>query len=137
MNGRNLSKRWDECDTQIISIKISRAEFEEGCKMKAHSKTHKKFQCNKCDKAFRYLDTMNKHVKIHHGNLKLSCHYFSHKKTCSYDETFIFLHQKSVNINKTEMMGGEIVECHKANERIDEVYVLVFLFHSPRNYGSQ
>ena len=56
-------------------------------------KTHKKFNCEQCEKSFRYLDIKKKHVLIQHENVKLYCHYYNNQKTCPFDDESIFLHE--------------------------------------------
>ena len=69
--------------------------FDEMWKLEAHSKTHKKYECDKCDKIFSYEDTLNKHIQISHGNVKLFCHYFNNEKECPFEEECVFLHEHS------------------------------------------
>ena len=44
---------------------------------------------------FRYIDTKIKHVKRHHENLRIYCHYFNNKKTCPHGDNCVFLHSDS------------------------------------------
>ena len=37
--------------------------------MSAHLKAHKKYDCEKCEKIFKYLDIKIKHVQVFHGFL--------------------------------------------------------------------
>ena len=70
-------------------------EFNEEWKKQAHMKIHKKYPCNLCDKTFKYLDIMKKHVLIVHEKAKLYCHFYNNRKTCPYDAECVFLHENS------------------------------------------
>ena len=51
--------------------------------MRAHEKTHEKYQFEKCDKSFKYLDIKKKQVVINHENTILYCHFYNNKKNLS------------------------------------------------------
>ena len=68
-------------------------KFNEEWKLCAHVKTHVNYKCDQCSKTFRYLDVMDKHTQISHGNLKLYCHFYNNMKTCPFDEECVFLHE--------------------------------------------
>ena len=52
-------------------------KFDEEWKLKAHVNSHSRVQCKQCDKTFKNSDTLDKHVKISHENIKLFCHFFN------------------------------------------------------------
>ena len=85
-------------------------EFNEEWMMRAHEKTHKKYQCEKCDKSFKYLDIKKKHVLIAHEKTKLYCHFYNNRKTCPFDEECIFLHEDA-NFCKLIKHVNEIFAC--------------------------
>ena len=60
-------------------------------------KKHTKFACDQCGKQFKFMDTMEKHVKITHEKCKLFCHYFNNGKTCPFDKECVFLHEVADN----------------------------------------
>ena len=63
--------------------------------MKAHVKTHKKYECDHCSKTFKYQELKEKHTQISHENVKIYCYYYNNKKICPYDNECIFLHEES------------------------------------------
>ena len=58
-------------------------------------KIHEKYQCEQCEKSFKYADIKKKHILITHENAKFYCHFYNNKKPCPYDEECVFLHEDS------------------------------------------
>ena len=61
--------------------------------MNVHIKSHNNYQCNQCDKSFKYLGIMKKHIKITQENAKLYFHYFNNNIMCPFNEGCLFLHE--------------------------------------------
>ena len=80
-----------------FSCSVCCQEFDEEWKMEVHAKKHTKLTCDQCGKQFKYLDTMEKHIKIVHDKCKLYCHYFNNRKTCPFDKECVFLHEDADN----------------------------------------
>ena len=80
---------------QVFKCDQCTKEFNEEWKMKAHTKKHKRYQCEQCEKTFEYLDIKKKYVLIYHENNKLYCHFFNNGKTCPYAERCVFMHEAS------------------------------------------
>ena len=78
-----------------FSCDLCGSEFTEEWKMLAHKKNHTKFNCEKCDKKFKYQVIKEKHMSISHGNKILYCHYFNNRKKCPFEENCIFIHDDS------------------------------------------
>ena len=57
-------------------------EFDEQWKLSAHMKIHEKYQCEQCEKSFKYADIKKKHILITHENAKFYCHFYNNKKPC-------------------------------------------------------
>ena len=93
--------------------------FNEDWKLNAHMKLHKNYQCDQCSKNVKYEDLMRKHVKIYHENVKMYCHYFKNKKSCSYTDDFVFLHQES-NFCKYGMLFERMFCLFKHENEQDE-----------------
>ena len=92
-NSSNMKEK--ETTHTMLKCAYCEKEFNEEWKKQAHMQIHKKYPCNVCDKTFKYLDIMNKHVQIVHEKAKLYCHFFNNKKTCPYDKECVFLHENS------------------------------------------
>ena len=46
---------------------------------------HKEFECEECDKVFKYETTIEKHIEAVHEDIKLFCAYFNNNKDgCIY-----------------------------------------------------
>ena len=65
-------------------------EFNEEWKFSAHMKIHKKYECEKCGKTFKYLDIKIKHVQVQHEKAKFYCHFYNNNKTCPYNDECVF-----------------------------------------------
>ena len=70
-------------------------EFDEEWKMSAHTKMHKRYKCDQCEKTFKFPDIRTKHIQVKHQNAKYYCHFFNNRKTCPYDDECVFLHEHS------------------------------------------
>jgi hypothetical protein len=94
---KDLKKHKSEHETQneIFTCSLCERTFNEDWKMNAHMKMHKNYNCDQCGKNFKYLELLNKHIKISHENIKIYCHYFNNQKICPFDEKCIFLHQEA------------------------------------------
>ena len=73
---------------EIFKCSQCEKEFGEEWKMSAHLKSHKKYECDKCEKSFKYLDIKIKHVivPVKHEKAKFYCHFFNNKKTYPYND---------------------------------------------------
>ena len=82
-------------ETGSFECRICKRMFIEEWKLRAHEKNHSGFKCDECDKNFRLEEVLGKHVKIHHENVKLYCHFFNNEKDCPYGVNCVFLHEPS------------------------------------------
>ena len=60
-------------------------------------KLHAKFECDECEKDFRYETVLEKHREAAHENTELFCHYFDNDKDCPFDENCLYIHEESGN----------------------------------------
>ena len=73
-------------------------DFDEEWKMRGHIKmNHNKNECHLCGKSFKFVDTLTRHVKITHENVRIYCHYFNNRKVCPFEKDCIFIHELSEN----------------------------------------
>ena len=96
-NFRDFKKHKSEHELHNEVFKCCKCDktFDEDWKMNAHVKSHTDYQCNQCDKSFKYLEILEKHIKITHEDLKIYCHYFNNKKSCPFNEECLFLHKEA------------------------------------------
>ena len=61
------------------------------------TRSHKRYECEECDKRFKFETILERHVEAVHEDVKLFCHYFNNKKERPHgDEECIYLHEESV-----------------------------------------
>ena len=60
-------------------------------------RVHRKFECDECDKVFKYEANLEKHVAAVHEDVELYCHYYNNDKECPYGDECIFMHEESEN----------------------------------------
>ena len=61
------------------------------------TRAHKRYECEECDKRFKFETILEKHVEAVHEDVKLYCHYFNNKKESPHgDEECLYLHEESV-----------------------------------------
>ena len=80
---------------EIYKCSECEKQFNEEWKINAHMKMHKKYECDKCEKKFKYLDIKIKHIQVQHEKAKLYCHFYNNNKTCAYNDECVFLHEDS------------------------------------------
>ena len=71
----------------VMNVKESLISF-------AHRKNHKKYSCDHCEKSFKIKEIKDKHIRIAHEGIKLSCHFYKNKKNCPNNAECIFLHEE-------------------------------------------
>lgn len=94
-DGNFLKKQKNRSSFGVYKCDQCNKEFDQGWKLSAHEKKHKRYQCDKCENCYEYLDILKKHKLVSHENTKLYCHFYNNEKTCPYDERCIFLHKDS------------------------------------------
>ena len=58
---------------------------------------HAKFECDECDKVFRYEAVLERHKEAAHEDIQLFCHYYNNDKECPYDDECMYVHEESEN----------------------------------------
>ena len=56
---------------------------------------HVKFECDECEKVFRYEAILEKHKEAAHEEFQLFCHYYNNDKDCPYDDECMYIHEDS------------------------------------------
>ena len=59
---------------------------------------HAKFECDECDKVFRYEQILEKHKEAEHEDVQLFCHYYNNEKECPFEDDCIFAHEDSEKV---------------------------------------
>ena len=62
---------------------------------------HVKYECDECDKVFKYEAVLEKHMEAAHEDVELFCHYFNNDKECPFEEECIYIHEESDNCKFT------------------------------------
>ena len=62
--------------------------FKSKKKLEVHEKTHEKFECDECDKIFKYERLLERHVNAVHSDPDyiIYCHYYNNDKECPFGD---------------------------------------------------